>query len=59
MPRVEVLAAELGACSGKAARQQNEKIKALEERVRTLESLLMSKGINVVELRKGSSDAAA
>jgi hypothetical protein len=44
---------------GKTERQQNEKIKALEERVRTLESLLMSKGINVVELRKGRSDAAA
>jgi hypothetical protein len=42
-----------------AERQQNEKIKALEERVRTLESLLMSKGINAVELRKGRSDAAA
>ena len=32
MPLVEVKAAELGACSGKAGRQQNEKIKALEER---------------------------
>ena len=59
LPLVEVLAAELGTCSGKTARQQNEKVKVLEERVRTLEGLLMSKGINVVELRKGRSDAAA
>jgi len=48
---VEALGDELGSYGGNAARAQDEKIKDLEERLRTLEGLLMSKGINVIELR--------
>ena len=48
---VEALADEIGAKAGKAAREQDQAIARLEERLKTLEGLLMAKGLNIIGLR--------